>query len=363
MAKNKIILDNMKINQILPAISYGDAVSSDAIEIQKLLRDLGYSSEIYSKYIHPKCSQYAKSLNDYKGNANNILLYHFSMAGMDVTDFVKSMPDSKALIYHNITPPEYFLKYDVNLSYMCSRGRDELKTMCEYFQLGIGDSEFNRLELERIGFKRTEVLPIVVDFDKYAKYDRKLVNGLLKDKFINFLFVGRIAPNKCQEDIIKVFYYYNTIINKNSRLYLVGDKQIAGYVSELECLIRELDLSQKISLTGMVDNRTLAAYYKSSNIFLSMSEHEGFCVPLIEAMSFGIPVIAYASAGIPYTLEDAGILLHKKNYIEIAELINIIINNKMVLAKLLKRQYQRQQKLNKNLMRERLVNIISKILN
>jgi len=351
----------MKINQVLPAISYGDAVSSDAIEIRGLLRDMGYSSEIYAKYIHPKCSRYAEPLSKYKGDAKNILLYHFSSAGLDVTDLVKSMPDTKALIYHNITPPEYFLKYDDNLSYICSKGRDELKAISGDFQLGIGVSEYNRMELEKIGFKRTEVLPIIIDFDKYMKYDVELVNNLSRDGFINFLFVGRIAPNKRHEDIIEIFYIYNKYINSNSRLYIVGNKQITSYVSKLEDRIRELGLSEKVFLTGMIDDKKLAAYYKSSSIFISMSEHEGFCVPLLEAMFFGIPVIAYDSTGIPYTLGDAGILLHKKNYIDVAELINIITNDRVLLDKLVKKQYQRQKKFNRDHIRPSFMELIKNL--
>lgn len=352
----------MEINQVLPAISYGDAVSSDAIEIRGLLRDMGYSSEIYAKYIHPKCSKYAKPLNEFNGDSKNILFYHFSLAGLDVTDFVKSMPGTKALVYHNITPPEYFHEYDTNLSYMCSKGRDELKAICGDFQLGIGVSEYNRFELKKIGFEWTEVLPFIADFNKYTEYDVELANNLSRNGVINFLFVGRIAPNKSHVDIIKTFYYYNKYINKNSRLYLVGDKQITSYVLKLENKIKELGLSEKVFLTGMIEDDKLAAYYRASHIFLCMSEHEGFCVPLLEAMSFGIPVIAYATTGIPYTLEDTGILLHKKNYIEIAELIDIIVNNKLLLERLVIKQEQRCKQFNRDSIRPKFKELIKNII-
>lgn len=351
----------MEINQVLPAISYGDAVSSDAIEIQGLLRDLGYTSQIYAKYIDPKCSQYARPLRQYNEDAKNILLYHFAIAGLDVTDKVIRLRDTKALIYHNITPPEYFLGYDVNMGYMCSKGRDELRAISGNFQLGIGDSEYNRLELEKFGFKNTEVLPIILNFIKYKDYDAELVNELLQDGNEKFLFVGRLAPNKRQEDIIKVFYHYVRYINDGAQLYLVGNKQISKYVLRLEDQIKDLGLSKKVILTGLIDNKKLAAYYKVSDIFISMSEHEGFCIPLLEAMSFGIPVIAYASAGIPYTVGDAGILLHKKNYIEIAELINIIMNDKVLSDKLAKKQYQRLKNFDKESIRLKIIELINNL--
>lgn len=352
----------MKINQVLPAISYGDAVSSDAIEIKRSLEYMGYSSEIYAKYIHPKCSKYVKPLSDYNGNSENLLFYHFSLAGLDVTDFVKCLPDTKALIYHNITPPEYFNDYDANLSYMCSKGRAELNAICSDFYLGIGVSEYNRIELNKIGFKRTDVLPIIVDFNKYMEYDIELANDLSRNSTVNFLFVGRIAPNKMHIDIIKTFYYYNKYINNNSRLFLVGDKQIARYVLKIEDKIKELGLSDSVFLVGMVPDKKLASYYRSANIFLCMSEHEGFCVPLLEAMYFRIPVIAYASTGIPYTLNDAGILLHKKNHIEIAELANIIITDKHISDKLVKKQEQRCKEFNRDRICPKLNELIKRII-
>jgi glycosyltransferase involved in cell wall biosynthesis len=352
---------NMEINQVLPAISYGDAVSSDAIEIQKLLRDSGYSSEIYAKYIDPRYLQNVKPLSEYKGNSENILLYHFALAGLDVTDLVRSLPDIKVLIYHNITPPEYFLKYDINLSYLCSKGRDELEAIHCDFCMGIGDSEYNCLELERIGFRRTEVLPIIIDFNKYNEYDVELANELSKDGLIKFLFVGRISPHKCHEDIIEIFYHYTNYINSYSQLYLVGNKQISSYVSKLEDKIKELGLSEKVFLTGMIDDTKLASYYKFSDIFISMSEHEGFCVPLLEAMQVGLPILAYYSTGIPYTLDRSGILIRKKNYQEIAELIHIIYEDDDLRNRIVDRQKKRLRDFSRDVITEKLLKIIDSL--
>jgi glycosyltransferase involved in cell wall biosynthesis len=352
----------MEINQIYPSISCGDAVSNDIIGIREILRDLGYSSEIYAQEIPPKCLNYIKPLSEYKWDRDNIILYHFALLGLSVTDLVKRLPGKKILVYHNITPTEFFERYDSYLGNLCSKGRDELRSLVDYIDLAVGDSEYNCHELKKFGFKHIKALPVVVDVSKYANYDPNLAADLGKDDAINFLFVGRIAPNKRQDDVIKIFYYYNKYINSNSTLYLVGYKQVKKYVLELEDMIMKHNLSDKVFLTGHVDNKKLASYYRNSHIFLCMSEHEGFCVPLVEAMAFGIPVLAFSAAAIPYTLGNAGILLHRKDYAHIAELINIIITDTALREKIVKNQLERSKDFHKDCIRPKLQDIIESLI-
>lgn len=352
----------MEINQIYPSISCGDAVSNDIIGIREILRALGYSSEIYAQEIPPKCLNYIKPLSEYKWDRDNIILYHFALLGLSVTDLVKRLPGKKILVYHNITPTEFFERYDSYLGNLCSKGRDELRSLVDYIDLAVGDSEYNCHELKKLGFKHIKALPVVVDVSKYANYDPNLAADLGKDDAINFLFVGRIAPNKRQDDVIKIFYYYNKYINSNSTLYLVGYKQVKKYVLELEDMIMKHNLSDKVFLTGHVDNKKLASYYRNSHIFLCMSEHEGFCVPLVEAMAFGIPVLAFSAAAIPYTLGNAGILLHRKDYAHIAELINIIITDTALREKIVKNQLERSKDFHKDCIRPKLQDIIESLI-
>lgn len=352
----------MQIHQILPALSYGDAVSNDAIAILETLKNLGYDSNIYARHIDPKVSKYARNIDKYKDDPSNILIYHFSIASFEVTNFVKQLKCFKILIYHNITPKEYFQNYDFSLYQMCAKGLEELKDLRNYIQLGIGDSEYNRSELERVGFLNTDVLPIMVNFKKYDKILINYSNNIIKDGMINFLFVGRLSPNKRQDDVIKTFYYYHKYIDRNSKLYLVGAEQIRGYVSQLKGFVNKLGLTNDVIFAGLVNDNKLAKYYKYSDIFLSMSEHEGFCVPLLEAMYFRVPIIAYASTAIPYTLGKAGILLNKKNYIEIAELIDALLKDKILKERIIKKQQERLNDFNKEKISNKLVEIIDNSL-
>ena len=339
--------DKMEIHQILPALSYGDAVSNDAIEIRNALRNMGYVSNIYAKYIHEKISNVAYPLKKYKKNINNIVIYHFSLGDLDVTKFVKLLPDTKVLIYHNITPYHYFKGINDELAQICRNGRYELKSLSKDIKLALADSEYNRNELLDNEFTNTHVLPILVDFSKYDSIPNNKIIEKFDDDYVNLLFVGRIAPNKKQEDLIKTFFFYKRI-NPKCRLFIVGSpKGMDKYYAKLQFLIEKLDLND-VFLTGNVKFKDLLAYYKIADVFISMSEHEGFCVPLVEAMYFQVPIIAYNSTAIPDTLNHAGILINKKNYIEIAEMVESIVKDHDLQTRLIDGQTRRLKHFNKS---------------
>jgi glycosyltransferase involved in cell wall biosynthesis len=333
----------MNVHQILPALSYRDAVSNDAITIQSILRKQGFKSEIYAKYIHPNVAKYAKNIREYRENHQNILFYHFSLAGDDITEFVKSTPAKKALIYHNITPPLFFQDFDINLMKHCRNGLNELKSLPQSFFMGIGDSEYNRLNLEAVGFNKTDVLPIFIDWNKFPRNCGKSKQKSGTSKEFIVLFVGRLSPNKKIEDIIKIFYYFNKSINSESKLVLCGDNQIPRYSMFLKNLVNSLKLQDSVIFTGSVTDEQIHNYYGLADIFLCMSEHEGFCVPLLEAMYYDLPIIAYNSTAIPYTLNNSGILVNKKDYQAIAELICIIIEDNQLKERILTKQRLRLQ--------------------
>ena len=233
----------------------------------------------------------------------------------------------KIFAYHNITPPEYFKDTMTISGCICKRGRDELKNLTKC-NLSIGVSEYNRRELVEHGFdeRNSDVLPIFLHYNDYESVDlNDNLYNKFDDDFVNILFVGRIAPNKKIEDLIKTFYFYKKI-NPKSRLFIIGAKFLNDYNRELTDFVGALKL-RDVYFTDKVPLSDLKTYYELADIFLCMSEHEGFCVPLIESMYFGIPIIAYNSTAIPYTLEKSGILINKKDYPEIAELINLLVED------------------------------------
>lgn len=354
--------DSVQVHQILHTLSYGDAVSNEVIEIRRALRKMGYHSEIFAINSHPKVSKFCKHIKEYKKSVNNVVLYHLSIASLEVTEFVRLLPDTKILIYHNITPHNYFRNVNDELYYLCKKGREELKTLNETVKLALGDSEYNRNELTNNGFKNTDILPILIDYSIYKSSSNLEIMKKYEDDFINLLFVGRVAPNKKQEDLIKTFYYYKRI-NPKSRLFIVGSYEgMEKYFMQLKDIVERLSLADVI-FTGQTSLNEIITYYKLADVFICMSEHEGFCVPLLESMCFNVPIIAYNSTAIPYTLSNCGILVNEKRYDEIAEMIDLLVNDDKLRTNVVNGQVQRLKDFEMSKIEIQLKEHISSVIN
>lgn len=336
-----------QIHQILPNFSYGDAIGNDCIAIRNLLRKWGYDSHIYAHYVHPKLKNEYKFYTLYKDISfeKNILIYHFSIA-TEVSDFVIGLPDKKIMVYHNITPENFFDGINDNVKERCKKGRLELKRLAGHFNLALGVSEYNRQELESMGYHPTGILPILTNFNEFEIPSISRMIRKYSDESINIIHVGRIVPNKKIEDIIKTFYFFQKL-NPHSRLFIIGtDVDMENYSSGLKNLASTLDIESKVIFTGSVTFQELVTYYRLSNLYLCMSEHEGFCVPLIESMHFGIPVIAFKAAGIPYTMGDSGMLIEKKDFPAIAALADVITKDSGLKGKIVASQKRRLENFN-----------------
>lgn len=312
-------------HQLVPNLAFGDAISQQALTLQKLLHGLGVRSEIYAQHVDSRLRGGARPhrrLREEQGDEAPVL-YHFSI-GSEVTDTYRLLPNPRALLYHNITPPEFFRGVNEKVAAHCAQGREELRSLRSTCRVALADSEFNRSELEAFGFENTAVLPIILDPERYAVRSVRRIERPYRDGHVNFLHVGRLVPNKRIEDVVKVFYFYRRKINPDSRLFLVGiDTDMEIYAFALRELVQELGLSGVV-FTGGVTQRELVSYYRIAQVYLCMSEHEGFCVPLVEAMHFGVPVIAYAAGAVPETLGDAGALVLRKEFPELAELAALL---------------------------------------
>lgn len=330
----------MKVHQILPSLAPGDAIGNEVLLMRDLLRSWGYESDIFAQHIHPDVQARPYKEYELESSPQNLLIYHFSI-GSEVSNFIKGLPDRKIMIYHNITPPHFFRGINDNLMFLLDEGRKELGSLSREFDLALADSEYNRIELEGAGYPETGLLPLLIDFSKYQSFNPDIVEKYSDDR-VNILFVGRISPNKKHEDIIKTFYYYKCI-NPKARLLLPGGYDGCElYFQSLRSLVQRLGLSD-VYFLEKVPFKDLVSYYMVSDVFLCMSEHEGFNVPLVESMFFDVPIIAYNSSAIPYTLGDAGILVKSKRYAETAELINLIVGDPDIRGKLIRRQKERLQ--------------------
>ena len=318
----------MEIHQFATSLSYGNAISDEMLEIQKVLRERGYRSEIFSRFFDPRTAAGRRDYREYKRYSSpaNVVIFHFSI-GSPVSKMFFRIPDRKIMIYHNITPHEYFIDSHRILARECYKGRLEIKLFIDKVDLAVGDSEFNRQELEAVGYKKTGVLPILMDFAKFDRPANPVTRRLFDDGKTTVLFVGRFIPNKKFEDVIKAFYFYQKYFNSESRLILAGDyRGLERYFAGLLELTAKLSLKD-VHFPGHSDFSELRAFYESADIYLSLSEHEGFGVPVLEAFYKKIPVIGFRAGAIEETMNGGGVLLAEKDLFRVAALIDVLTNN------------------------------------
>jgi L-malate glycosyltransferase len=318
----------IRIHQVLATLGYGDAIGHEVLGIQRVLRAAGYESEIFVETadhrLEPMTRDY-RELVDFS-HPDNLLIHHFSL-GSRASRTAYALPDRMALVYHNITPPEYFVGVHRTLARQCFRGRRELQAYADRCDLALGDSEFNRQDLETLGFPRTAVLPVVPDFSHLDRPANWLLAGDFDDDWTNVLFVGRVIANKKIEDLIRFFHAYHTFYNPRSRLLIVGAQSgFERYLASLHQLVASLR-AEHVHFIGHVSDDELVAFYETADLFLCASEHEGFCVPLVEAFYEQVPVLAYAATAVPATMDGAGVLFDDKDPIHVATLMHAIVDD------------------------------------
>lgn len=346
----------MRIVQVLDALDFGDGVSKDVINKYCLLNEMGYTTEIYSQWVHEKVEKYRKDIKELKLNKNDVLIHHFS-GQCHSLDKILSQNCKKVLVYHNITPQKFF-ETDNNSEH-CSIGESQLQQIHEKYDYFLADSQFNAECLYDLGVnKKVDVLPILIDFKDFDTY---IKNKMLSKKEKLFLFVGRVAENKKHEDIIDIFDYYYSNINVNSKLVFVGNTEYSKeYYSYLLNKISRLKSNKNILFTGKVDDSVVNDYYANADVFICMSEHEGFCIPLLESMYCGVPTIAYDSSAIKNTMGDSGILVYKKDAEKIAKLIHVILENGAVKKSIIENQLKWVNTFKKENIRNEMSRLIKK---
>ncbi|MFQ5743711.1 MAG: glycosyltransferase family 4 protein [Acidobacteriota bacterium] len=332
------------IHQLSVSAAYGDAIGGEVFQIRDALRRAGYDSDVFVEFVDARMAAEVRPYQEYRevSRPGNIVLLHFSL-GSKVSKLVCDLPDSLVLIYHNITPAEWFAPYTLKVARDCQRGRQELATLAGRCSLALGDSEYNRQELEALGFAPTAVLPLIMDLSRLDGAVDPLVLERFGDGRTNLLFVGRVVPNKRIEDLLRAFAYYRRYIDHRCRLVMVGEyRGFMPYYDALQKLATDLELDEVI-FTGHVSQEELNAYYRVANCFICASEHEGFCVPIFEAIYRRLPVIAYSAAAIPYSTGGSVLLLADKDPAIFAETINQVLSSADLRDQLLSRQHRALQ--------------------
>jgi glycosyltransferase involved in cell wall biosynthesis len=334
----------MIINQWVPAAHRGDAIGDSARRVRDMLRVAGHDSELYALTIDEDLRDDVRPFSDAGARRGHITIFHFALPS-PMTEAFASLTGIRVLQYHNITPARFFGPYDARMFRLAALGRQELRSLADRVDLALGDSEFNRQELEELGFPRTGVMPIAVDMERLTAAPRRpaLEKILGGDGFINFLFVGRIVPNKRIEDHIRLAEMYKRYIDSYYRFIFVGRYDgLPRYYSMIRALIVQYRmLPERFIFTGAVPDDDLAAYYRWADAYISLSEHEGFCVPLVEAMATDVPVLAYAAGAVPETLGGAGVLFSPKDFEFAAEMLGTLVYDRPVRDRIISGQRRR----------------------
>ena len=335
----------MKIHQWVPAAHRGDAIGDSARAVRDMLRGMGHDSDIFALTIDDNMRDEARPFADPASRAGDVTIFHFALPS-PMTEAFATLRGKKVLQYHNITPAAFFAAYDPGLFRLAALGRRELATLAGRVDLALGDSEFNRQELEALGFSPTGVMPIAVDTARITNAPpRPALERILGDGLINILFVGRIVPNKRIEDHIRLAEIYKRYVDAYYRFIFVGRYDgLPRYYAQIRALLEQYEmLSDRFWFTGPVPDEDLAAFYRWADAYVSLSEHEGFCVPLVEAMAADVPIVAYAAGAVPETLGGAGLLFAPKDLEVAAELLGSVVYDRGVRDGVLEGQRRRLQ--------------------
>jgi len=337
----------MRIDQLVPAYHRGDAIGDEATNLRRFFESQGFESRIYRLDCDRELESESVSFTDFpEPLPSDITILHFALPS-PLTPAFRLLPSKKVIIYHNVTAPEFFAGYSEEMIRIARVGREELRSLAGSADIALADSPFNARELKDIGFREADVFPLYVDYARYRRPISGHLHRLLRDGRTNILFVGRVAPNKKIEDLIKVTFYYKKFISPLVRLIVVGKtSSLPVYYHALVKLADDFLLApEEICFTGHLADDEMFAVYRAADVFLSLSEHEGFCLPLVESMVFDLPVVAYDSTAVPDTLAGAGILIRDKRTERVAELLDVLVHSGSLREKIIRGQQERLEKL------------------
>jgi L-malate glycosyltransferase len=323
----------LRIDQFLPSFAPSDAIGNHALQTRRALRQAGFESDIWAEEIHGGVRHEARPYLEYASGGRSradALLYHASTHSA-MADFIGSRPEPVLIDYHNITPSRFFARWEPRVAAAMDEARVELRGLAAVTELAVADSPYNEAELVEIGYRRTAVCPLLVDFDAFdAPPDPRAMTRIERRRAkggSRWLFVGRVSPNKCQHELIGAFAAYRRLFDPRAHLTLVGGMTSRLYYRALYRLVAELDLNGSVEIVDSVPFGDLLAYYRTADAFVCLSEHEGFCIPVMEAMHLGVPVIAYAAAALPDTVAGGGILLADKDPLVVACAVERILSD------------------------------------
>lgn len=325
-----------RIFLLVPTFHPHDAVGNDVFGMYKILRSAGYETTVLAESVHSAHESYTSLVRldaEYWQDPNAILIYHHAIDWRLGEKILKRSKNKIVIKYHNVTPPEFFANYSQNYYWACTEGVAATKRLAAMrIDFVWGDSQFNANEFIRLGVAagRCRVLPPIHVVEDIARQPLdSVVLGAYRGATPNILFVGALRPNKGHFKALETFAAYRKLSAKQARLIFVGrcDPLLDQYVEELKCFAHYLEIGDSLVLADSVTPSQLRAYYTLASAFLCVSEHEGFCVPLVEAMFFRVPIVAWAATAVGETSDGCGMIYDQYNAGVLAHAIHDCIEN------------------------------------
>jgi glycosyltransferase involved in cell wall biosynthesis len=311
------------VHQLLSDFAFGDAMGGITVQTQQMLRDLGFASEIYADVIDPRLADRCRKATQLENDLGNgdAVIYQMGI-GSPVAHLLARLRGPRIIMYHNITPPAYFRDTSPRVAARLVQGREQLAMLVPRVDLCAGVSEFNVEEMRLLGARRTAVVPPVADLQHLQPRPSTPQQPPL------LLVVSRVAPNKRHDDLIRVLAALRGTHQPDARLAIVGRfTDTEDYVDSVRRLADDLGVADAVQWMGRLDDAQVGDVYARAAVFVSASEHEGFSLPLLEAMAFGVPVVAYAAGAVPDTLDGAGVVLRHKDPLVWAAVVDCVIRD------------------------------------
>jgi L-malate glycosyltransferase len=327
----------MRVDQVIPSLASRDAIGVHTLNLRDGLRAEGIDSDVFYGNCTPDVEQEGRPVTELgRAGRGRWLLYQASI-GSPVYDILSARPEPKLVNYHNITPAALLRDWEPNVAYEAALGRTQLARLAAQSRFAVADSAFNESELHALGYEGTAVVPLLIDM--HAKSDEpdaalaaRLAERRTRDGGADLLYVGKISPHKAPHDLVKMLDVLRRTDDPAARLHLVGSPLGETYEPALRAFVAELGLDDAVFLPGSVTGAELEAYYRAADVFVSASDHEGFCVPLAEAMGHGVPIVAYGVTAVPETVADAGLVLPDKSPVAFAAAVGRVLRDERLRA-------------------------------
>ncbi len=320
----------VRVDQVIPSLASRDAIGVHTLNLRDGLRAAGIDSDVYYGSHTPDVAHEGRPVIELGRSTRDRWLLYQASIGSPVYDILSSRAEPKLVNYHNITPAALLRDWEPAVAYEAALGRTQLARLAPQSRFAVADSAFNESELHALGYDGTAVVPLLIDMQsKSDEPDAELAGFLARRKAreggADLLYVGKISPHKAPHDLVKMLDVLRRADDPAARLHLVGSPLGETYEPALRAFISELGLGDAVTLAGSVSGAELEAYYRAADVFVMASDHEGFCVPLAEAMGHGVPIVAYGVTAVPETVAGAGLVLDDKSPVLFAAAVGRVL--------------------------------------